>query len=252
MHRSIKLISDLLRSFVQRTIKFFSMDTLEKLFPTDLSALAAFYGSDKWGSHWYARHYQQHFSPLRWKKLNILEIGAGGYDDPHKGGASLRMWKRYFPKSNIYSIDIYDKSALQEERIKIFKGSQIDSEFILKVYKEIGEIDIIIDDGSHINQHVIESFAIMFPLLKSGGIYVVEDLQTSYWDNFGGSCDLNSPKTSMHLFKCLVDSLNYEEFPDKNYKPTYFDENIISIHFYHNMVFIYKGTNKEGSNLIKK
>jgi len=218
----------------------------------DLTRLARHYGTDKWGSHYYTPHYHQHFSHLRSNKLNLLEIGVGGYEDPNQGGESLRMWKDYFPNGNIYSIDIIDKSALQEERIKIFKGSQVDREFILKVAKEIGEIDIIIDDGSHINRHVIETFKLLFPLLKNGGIYVAEDTQTAYWKAYGGgNRDRNNANTSMNFFKRLVDGLNYQEFPQKRYKPTYYDENIVAMHFYHNLVFINKGLNKEGSNFIK-
>lgn len=78
---------------------------------------------------------------------------------------------------------------------------------------EIGELDIIIDDGSHINEHIIESFKILFPKLKDGGIYAVEDTQTSYWVDFGDDIqNLDNPKTTMNFFKNLTDSLNNKEF----------------------------------------
>ena len=118
----------------------------------DLDELGRIYGTDKIGIHFYTQHYKHHFEHLRNRKLNLLEIGVGGYDKPFSGGKSLRMWKKYFPEGNIFSIDIYDKSALQEERIRIFQGSQVDSEFLEKVCAEIGDLDIIIDDGSHINE----------------------------------------------------------------------------------------------------
>ena len=73
------------------------------------------------------------------------------------------MWKRYFPKSEIFGLDIYDKSIHNERRIKTYKGSQVDSTFLQNVVKDIGNIDLIIDDGSHINEHVIETFKICFP-----------------------------------------------------------------------------------------
>ena len=226
---------------------------MENLSTGDLTYLAGAFGTDKWGSHFYTPHYQHHFEPIRMQRLNILEIGVGGYDDPLKGGESLRMWKQYFPNSNIYAIDIFDKSALQEDRIKIFRGDQVDKKFMLKVAEEIGEIDIIIDDGSHLNKHVIETFKIMFPLLKNGGIYAAEDLQTAYWKEYGGDGrNLNNPRTSMNFFKQLADCLNYEEFPDRRYKPTYYDRNIVELHFYHNLVFVYKGLNNEGSNVVKR
>jgi demethylmacrocin O-methyltransferase len=191
------------------------------------------------------------------KKLNILEIGVGGYENPKHGGESLRMWKAYFPKSRIFGIDIHDKTYHDEHRIKTFICSQIDGKSLRNVTQEIGTVDIIIDDGSHLNDHVITTFKILFPLTNFNGIYVVEDLQTSYWDNvagqsYGGSKDLTASHTSMNYFKGLIDGLNYEEFVCDEYTPNYFDRHIISMHFYHNLLFIYKGLNNEGSNILGK
>lgn len=87
------------------------------------------------------------------------------------------MWKAYF--------DIYDKTYHDEKRIKTFRGSQTDAAFLKRVAEEIGTIDIIVDDGSHYNDHVITTFKILFPLLSPRGIYVVEDIQTSYWPGEG-------------------------------------------------------------------
>jgi demethylmacrocin O-methyltransferase len=112
-----------------------------------------------------------------------------------------------------------------------------------------GQLDIVVDDGSHRNEHVIDTFKILFPLLSPGGYYVVEDLQTSYWSSEGGdSLNLNNPATSMSFFKGLADGLNYEEFERAGYTPSYTDQNIVALHFYHNMVFIRKGPNNEGTN----
>ena len=120
-----------------------------------------------------------------------------------------------------------------------------------KITKETGDFDLIIDDGSHINEHVIESFKYFFPKLKDGGIYVVEDTQTSYWKEYGGDSEnFENKKTIYGFFKTLIDSLNNEEFLIDNYKKTYFDKHIISMHFYHNMIFIYKGNNNELSNYV--
>ncbi|MFH1671589.1 MAG: class I SAM-dependent methyltransferase [Candidatus Portnoybacteria bacterium] len=223
-----------------------------KIFSKNLRKLAKLSGTDKLTGHSYIQHYDNHFRDLRNKKLNILEIGVGGYNTPNQGGRSLRMWKYYFPKSNIYSMDIYDKSPIEEDRIKIFKGSQADESFLRDVYKKIGSLDIVIDDGSHLNKDVIASFKVLFPLLNIGGIYVVEDTQTSYWPDLGGDSDnLNNPAASMNFFKGLADCLNYEEFIKPGYTPSYYDKHIVAIHFYHNLIFIYKGYNNEGSNLIK-
>lgn len=215
---------------------------LSKIYSKNLNKLALIHKTDKWGNHFYTQHYQEHFRYLRKRKLNILEIGAGGYENPLSGGNSLRMWKHYFPKSAIYSIDICEKIRLQEKRIKIFKGSQADGDFLKDIFNKIGSLDIVIDDGSHINEHIITSFKILFPLLNNGGIYVIEDTQTSYWTDYGGDSEnLNNPSTAMNFFKTLSDCVNYQEFKIPGYKPSYFDKNIASLHFYHNLIFIYKG-----------
>jgi demethylmacrocin O-methyltransferase len=217
----------------------------------DLTKLAIIFGSDKWGKHYYTPHYQYHFKDFKHKNINLLEIGVGGNKSKTFGGASLRMWKKFFRKGKIFGIDIYDKSALQEKRIKIFQGNQTDEIFLSEVGKDVGPFDIIIDDGSHINAHIITSFKTLFPYLKDGGIYVVEDIQTSYWKIFGGdSEDLNQQGTAMNFFKGLADGINHSEFIIDNYQPTYFDQNIISLHFYHNLVFIYKGNNNENSSFL--
>jgi demethylmacrocin O-methyltransferase len=191
------------------------------------------------------------FKKFKYKKINLLEIGVGGYKNPFSGGNSLRMWKKYFPYGNIFSIDIYDKSPIQERKIKIFKGSQVDDFFLNSVLKETGELDLIIDDGSHINEHVIQTFKLLFPKLKKGGIYVIEDTQTSYWKSYGGdSMNLNNPNTMMNFFKSLTDGLNHKEIINPAFKENYYDKNIVSIHFYHNLIFIYKGDNNEESNSV--
>lgn len=217
----------------------------------DLPTLAIAFETDKWGGHFYAKHYQHHFQPLREKKLVVLEIGVGGYDDPRAGGGSLRMWKTYFPHAKIYGIDIFDKTPHDEERIKTFRGSQTDAQFLERVLDEIGTPDIIIDDGSHYNHHVTETFGLLFPRLADDGIYAVEDTQTSYWKStkdceWNGSTDLNAPHTMMNLFKRLADGLNHAEFVHEH-QPNYFDKHVVSLHFYHNLVFVYKGRNDEPS-----
>ncbi|PWI31501.1 methyltransferase [Flavobacteriaceae bacterium LYZ1037] len=217
----------------------------------DLRAIGKIYGTDKVKGHNYTDHYIYHFKKYRKKEINLLEIGVGGFEKTNEGGNSLKMWKSYFCKGNIFSFDIYDKTSLQEDRIKIFIGSQVDKEFLHKIMSEIGNVDLIIDDGSHINSHVITTFKILFPLLKIGGIYVIEDTQTSYWKEYGGdSVNLNNPKTTMNFFKGLVDSLNNKEFLIDNYEQNYYDKHIISMHFYHNLIFIYKGINNEESNMV--
>jgi len=212
----------------------------------DLNYLARLYCTDKWGFHWYTQHYERYFAPLRKKPLNLLEIGVGGYRHSDRGGESLRMWKAYFRKSRIVGIDIYDKSQFSECRVDIRQCDQTDAAALTKLSDEYGGFDIIVDDGSHLNEDVIKTFHILFPLLRANGIYVVEDTQTSYWPTWGGGID--HPDNTTAFFKALTDGLNYIEYPMPEYQPSYFDRHIVEIAFFHNLIIIRKGQNTEKPN----
>jgi len=133
----------------------------------------------KW--HHYIPIYDHYLSPYRGQKLRFLEIGVS------KGG-SLQMWREYFgPQATIYGIDIdqacrsYDGIAAQ---VRI--GSQVDGDFLRSVIDEMGGIDVVLDDGSHHMEHVRKTLRQLFPKLSDGGLYMIEDLHTAYWRDFGG------------------------------------------------------------------
>jgi demethylmacrocin O-methyltransferase len=220
----------------------------------DLPALATHFGTDKWNSHWYADRYQKHFGPLRRRRLRLLEIGVGGYDDPRAGGASLRMWKAYFPRARIFGLDLADKRAHDEPRIRTLVGSQTDAALLEELSRRFGPFDIVIDDGSHVNADVVRTFQILFPLLAPEGMYVIEDLQTAYWPEYGGApAGEHGAATSMNFLKDLVDGLNHREFPrDGTSRAGPFDGSIVGMHFYHNLAFIQKGVNDEPSNILDR
>ena len=146
---------------------------------------------------------------------------------------------------------LFNRLAIADCCFQVFYLIQIDVDFLNHVVDDIGEVDIIVDDGSHLNDHVVKSFETLFPKLKNGGIYVIEDTQTSYWESYGGdSINLHNTKTMMNYFKKFIDGLNYKEFVNPAYQASYFDLHITSIHFYHNLIFIYKGDNVEESNVL--
>ena len=207
-----------------------------------LEMLCIKYGGDKL-SHNYTEHYQRLFSPIRKRKLKILEIGVGGFDDPNAGGESLRMWRDFFPNSMIYGIDIFDKHGVDDRRIKTFKGDQSCPEFLGELIAQIGQPDIIIDDGSHRNEHVLASFHTLFPHLAHDGYYVIEDLYTSYWKCMGGNWENGQEKdTSIAMLKSLIDSLNYRYIPGRI--PSQLDRDVVSLNFYRKLVIIQKGHNE--------
>lgn len=160
-----------------------------------LTKLAILYGTDKFGYHDYTPNYFKLFKHLKEAPIKVLEIGVGGYADDDRGGQSLEVWRDFFPKAQITGIDIQKKTMDLGERVEILQGSQVDAEFLKELVEKRGPFDIIVDDGSHRNEHIVESFELLFPTLAPGGIYVAEDVQTSFHPRFGGSLEMTAPNS---------------------------------------------------------
>jgi hypothetical protein len=148
--------------------------------------------SDK-KEHNYIEFYEKYFQPLREKELNILEIGI--YRPPATEGilvgrtraripaASLKAWYEIFPNSQIYGADVDDFKNVDNDRISTFVLDQSNRSANkgLGILSSLGiEFDIIIDDGGHTMPQQQITLGYLFKYLKSGGIFVVEDLLTSY------------------------------------------------------------------------
>ena len=216
-----------------------------------LTDLAIKYKTDKHGIHFYTKIYEKYMLPKIDQEIGLLEIGVGGYDEPQKGGESLKMWADFFSKGKIFSLDYFEKKLNLGSRIKIFKGSQSNREDLMRIVNETGELDFIIDDGSHINRDVIYTFKTLFKFLKHGGYYFIEDTQTSYMPEFGGDAFyLRNKKTLINFFKEIVDKINYMEIKNPFYQIDYFAKNVTEIHFYHNLIVIKKNKNDEVSNVL--
>jgi len=186
------------------------------------------------GKSHFLKIYEDYFFPFKNKKINILEIGV--YE-----GKSLMIWKDYFPKANIIGLDLLSYN-FKIKRIFTFQGDQTDTKFLLGLIKKFKKFDIIIDDGSHVSKHIIKTFNFLFDYLVDGGLYIAEDLQTSYFPRFGGSrLNLRKKNTSLNFFKTLVDSGNFEMNDRPFYKRNKFDGKIKFIHFYQNLMILKKG-----------
>ena len=118
--------------------------------------------------------YQQYFEKIRDQKISFLEIGV-------YTGASISMWLEYFKKISLYMIDI-DPTTKKFERdgVEIFIGSQDDQKLIKDITNKCNKFDVILDDGSHINELTLKSFNLLWGHLKPGGLYIIEDLHCSY------------------------------------------------------------------------
>ena len=150
-----------------------------------LEEIAHFYGTDKREiNHGYTKFYTKHFESRRDLKLNICEIGILNHpnkiDHPYEG-ASLLMWKEYFFNSGIHGIDINDHTHIAQDRIRVYIADQGDRLRLKELFHDT-QMDIIIEDGSHYMHHQQISLGFLFKHLKSGGIFVIEDLHTSHPD----------------------------------------------------------------------
>jgi hypothetical protein len=137
------------------------------------------YGNDKVTYHRYDLIYPGFLHEIRENEVKMLEIGLGTYNDGT--GYSRNMWKEYFPKSKVYVMDINEE--FEDEIGVVMKGDQSNFDDLLKISNICGELDFIIDDGSHISEHQIKTFNVLFEKnLKFGGTYIIEDIECSYWN----------------------------------------------------------------------
>lgn len=171
--------------------------------------------------------YDRYFSKFIGMPISILEIGV-------QNGGSLQMWKKYFGNScKVVGIDIDPATKFEESQITVEIGSQSDREFITGINEKYGPFDIIIDDGSHHQHDVMESFQVLFPSLKDGGVYLVEDTHTAYFESFGGGLD--SSRNFVNFAKQFVHDPTAEFFSIDGKK-----KSLSSISFYNSIVVLEK------------
>ncbi len=175
--------------------------------------------------------YDRHFKRFKGKEIVVVEIGV------FQGG-SLQMWKNYFgPKAKIYGIDINPRvTALKEENIEIVIGSQSDRKFLRKLKSELPPIDILIDDGVHKMKQQIFTFEELFDKIKPDGVYVCEDIATSYQLVHGGG--YKRLGSFIEFSKNLIDKLNAFHSEQKLLKVDGLTTSMDSLHFYDNVIVI--------------
>ena len=154
-------------------------------YKTPLCILAEKYFVDKCPTfcHYYTPQYHKLLADKRFDK--VLEIGIGykelmqkyscaSYrtrDNEYKSGASLYMWKEYFPNSRIFGCDIRD---IKLDGIDTFVCDQSKEADLIQMIEKIGSCDFIIDDGSHILEHQVTSFKTLWKYCND--IYIIEDV----------------------------------------------------------------------------
>ncbi len=178
--------------------------------------------------------YDKHFSKYKGQEITIVEVGV------FQGG-SLQMWRSYFgPKAKIWGIDIDPRcKLLEEQNTNIIIGSQEDESFLESIYDITGPIDILIDDGGHTQKQQITTFNILFDKIKNDGVYLCEDVHTSYWLSYGGGS--NRMGTFIQFTKKLIDKLNAFHSEENSLQVDSFTKSAKSIHYYDSIVVIEKG-----------
>ena len=166
----------------------------------------------KW--HHYLPIYDRYFEHWRGKEVRFLEIGVAA-------GGSLDMWRKYFgQEARIFGIDIDEKCRrLDGISGTVRIGSQADKQFLERVVDEMGgEVDIVLDDGSHYMDDIKVTLETLFPKMSYNGIYMIEDLCTSYWKPFGGG--YFARRNFFNHVRSLIDDLHrwYHAFPVKHPK----------------------------------
>ncbi len=191
--------------------------------------------------HYFAA-YERHFLPFVSRPIVMFEIGTGG-------GGSSQMWKRYFgPLARIVTIDNKpERTSLEDEQVKVRIGDQSDTYFLAGLLDEFGPPDIVLDDGSHMTEHVTKTFRYLYPRTVHNGVYFVEDLHTAYWDEFGGG--LRKPGTFIELCKDLIDELN-ADWTRGMLPPTQFTQQTVSMHFYDSIVVFERGRYPDKRSII--
>jgi hypothetical protein len=187
----------------------------------------------KWDQYFPA--YERHFARFRNQAVTVIEIGVGE-------GGSLQMWRRFFgPYARIIGIDSNAKARAYEDHLTAIRiGDQTDRAFIDGVMAEFGPVQIVIDDGSHLMPQVHQTFAQLYyhPNFDSTGVYVVEDLHTAYWPEFGGGYQQKG--SFIETAKTQIDEL-HAQYARGAFQPTAFTAATLSMHIYDSLIVYERG-----------
>jgi Methyltransferase domain len=183
------------------------------------------------GSHYFPA-YERHLARFCGLSVTMVEIGV--FD-----GGSLEMWKKYLgPSAQVVGIDINPACRRHEAaQIAVRIGDQADPAFLQEVVDEFGPVDIVLDDGSHRGADIAATFEVLYPQLERNGVYIVEDVGTSYMPAWDGG--LGRPGTFIETVKGRIDELHADYAPEL--EPTPFSRMTLSLHVYQNLVVFERG-----------
>jgi 23S rRNA U2552 (ribose-2'-O)-methylase RlmE/FtsJ len=193
----------------------------------------------------YFEIYDRHFSRFRGTDVHVVEFGVSY-------GGSLQMWKEYFgPNAKIFGVDIDPRcKKLEEKQIEIFIGDQENKEFLKSLTKQIPRIDILIDDGGHTMQQQINTYEELFYKIDKNGVYLCEDLHTSYWKNYDGGYKKHN--TFIEYSKNFIDYINAWHSRTNKLRISEFTMSVHSLHYYDSILVIEKREKGTPTNFIKR
>lgn len=198
------------------------------------------HGTDKVSLHNYHEIYPKYITEHYFKTGGMVEVGL-------LGGASLKLWLDLFPKMHIYGLDINPNEKIKKhERHTIIKTDQSVQLDLENAFSRIEEpIWFINDDGSHIPEHQLLTFNTLFPKLENGGVYIIEDIETSYWTKDGlygydTRYGLGHPKSIIEIFKKSIDGVNHRYLLNPGFEEVKYQKQFHSITFAQNCIIIVK------------
>ncbi len=174
-----------------------------------LHQLGLKYGTDKaaddhtFAGVSYLDVYEHYLKPIRYSDLVFVEIGVWK-------GASLRCWQEYLPNAQIWGLDndpACKEVAKAEDRFQVILGSATDPAALAKIAPGQA-LDVVIDDASHLVDLMLPAFELFWPRVRSGGLYVLEDLWVTYGGNWQGHwfTQHNPPSTNFENVRARFDA----------------------------------------------
>lgn len=182
----------------------------------------------------YFEIYDRHFARFRGTQVNVVEFGVSQ-------GGSIQMWRHYFgDQCQYFGVDINPECRrLEEPGVRIFIGDQQDRGFLRDLARSLPRIDILIDDGGHTMKQQIHTFEELFPAVAPNGVYLCEDLHTSYWRRWGGGYRRRG--SFIEYSKRFIDDLNaWHSRQPRQFPVSDFTRSAHSVHYYDSVLAIEK------------
>lgn len=146
-------------------------------------------------THFFLHHYDRILNDLRDLPIRLLEIGVFR-------GASIKMWREYFPKAEIHCIDIHKIDISTVKDVTLHNVDCDDEISLTNLANMLGNFDVVIDDGGHTMRQQQNALKAFWPYVKNNGIFIMEDMHTSLGHLYP-SYNAEKQPTTYELIDCL-------------------------------------------------